>query len=536
MRMKDIKLNLGSGRDYYKGFINVDIDNSNKVDVEADLNKKFPFKDNYAAEIKASDILEHFTKEDAEKFLVECYRVLIPGGKIFIRTHNVFQIFKQFNSDPLVLMHFLYGDTSAGIPGSHKYAYTKESLSLLLKKIGFKIESFKNVQTNFEVIAIKSELQQKKIRVGVVMQSPDRGGAETFMTSLIGELSKDNQILTVSDSKEFLSFTSKHSQTKKVNLTMDIIGNKRGIIKTLILLPYAFYIYSNILRWFKREKVQVILMSNFTEKVFVTFLSLLFSIPVVWIEYGKLNTVLGKNLGFPKIIYRLAGRIPYAIIVPTVFTKNSLIKDAHISLAKIHTIPLGIEPPKSSGKNSHVNKFVIGSVSRLAKEKGQQYLIKAMPKILKSIPNAKALIVGDGPDTNRLKNLTRDLKLEKYVEFTGFAKKLDEQYSQMNIFVFPTVWDMEGFGLVLPEAMMRKIPVIASDIEPITAVVQEGKTAMLVEPGNPSKIADAVIELYQNPKLAQQISDDAYKYALQNYTIEESSKKIKDILYEATIH
>ena len=156
------KVNLGSGRDYLEGWINVDIDPHAKVDVVADLSSTFPFKDDTIDEVKASDILEHFTKEDGVKFLTECHRVLRHGGKIFIRTHDLQAITRKFSGDPLVMTHFIYGDTSdTGVFGAHKYAYTEDSLRFVLKKTGFEIESYRLDETNHVVAAVKKPIKRK---------------------------------------------------------------------------------------------------------------------------------------------------------------------------------------------------------------------------------------------------------------------------------------------------------------------------------------------------------------------------------------
>ena len=97
--MKKIKLNLGSGNDYKEGWINVDADKDTRKDIYADLSKKFPFRENYADEIMASDILEHFIKEEGGMFLEECWRVLKINGKITIRTHNLYKIFEKFKEN-----------------------------------------------------------------------------------------------------------------------------------------------------------------------------------------------------------------------------------------------------------------------------------------------------------------------------------------------------------------------------------------------------------------------------------------------------
>lgn len=532
-----IRLNLGSGEDYIKGWINVDINKENKVDVIADINREFPFNENYADEIKASDILEHFIKEDGERFLNECHRVLKKDGILFIRTHNIFKIFHKFEEDPEVLIHFLYGDTSeTKIFGSHKFAFTKESLTRLLRKIGFEIISCDEEETNFVIKARKIENISKKINIGVIMQSPDIGGAETFMLSLIDQFKKnDNEIFLASNRGKFLSFAKeKNIETYEIPIILDIIGNLRGLIKTILSIPYAFYYYFGLLRQFKRNKVDIILMSNFTEKLFVTALSPMFKVPVVWIEYGNLHEVFKKNFYLPKVFYRMLNKIPKSIIVPSKNTMDSLIKDARVSLGRIKLVALGVKDPH--GVHKKHEGFVIGNVSRLALEKGQQYLIRSMPFVLKKAPDARLLIIGDGPNKKNLQELVISLNLNKNVKILGFTKNLDYLYEGMDVFVFPSTWELEGFGLVLVEAMSHRLPVIAAINGPTSEIVINEKTGLLVESKNEKSIATAVIELAKNHSKRNFLGENGYKRFVDKYTIDKSVKSIMEILYEATIN
>ena len=541
VKQNKMKLNLGSGKDYVLGWVNVDVDTQNKVDVIANLNNRFPFKESSVDEIKAADILEHFTKEDGEKFLKECHRVLKPDGVISIRTHNIYQIFEQFRDDPKVLAYFLYGGTSqTGVFGSHKYGYSRDSLIHVLKKVGFEIVSFNNEETNFLVIAKKIKQKSKKLNVGIIMQSPDIGGAEVYMLSLMECFKrKGDEVYLASNREKFLDKASEiSSKTYEIPVIMDIIGDYKGLLKTIILLPFSFIFYLNLLRTFKKDKVDVILMSNFSEKLFVSLLSRLFAIPVVWIEYGRLGPIFKKNFYLPKIIYRLAKNVPKKIIVPSRNTMESLITDARVSLSKLELVPLGVKPgvsKKNSVNRKWGDKFIIGSVSRLTREKGQEYLIRAMPLVLTQIPNARLLIAGDGPDRKYYEDIISSLNLNTKVTLSGFVEDLNSYYDSMDLFVFPTVWDLEGFGLVLVEAMFHKLPVIATKIGPVDEIVDDGRSGILVNSKNVIDLADRIIELAKDSARRDSFAKAGYEKAKNKYSLEKSANHVLDILYDATI-
>ena len=485
------KVNLGSGRDYLEGWINVDIDPHAKVDVVADLSSTFPFKDDTIDEVKASDILEHFTKEDGVKFLTECHRVLRHGGKIFIRTHDLQAITRKFSGDPLVMTHFIYGDTSdTGVFGAHKYAYTEDSLRFVLKKTGFEIESYRLDETNHVVAAVKKPIKKKNLKIAIIQQTPDIGGAETYMHSLVEKfLKKDNQIYLVTNLDRYVKLFSDRVVIDIVPYNLDFNGDWRGLIKSTFILPMAIIYYLRLLNRYRKEGVDVLLASNFSDKLLVTFLSLFYHLPIVWIEYGRLGAIFKRNFLIPKILYRLFKNIPKEVIVPSKNTQQSLIVDARVSLAKLRVIPCGTEIQSKKIKKSKLSaefkdNFVIGNISRMTREKGQQVIINAAPLIIKKVPNAKFLLVGDGPDRDYFQSLINTLGLKEYFILPGFVEDTNEYYSLMDIFIFPTIWELEGFGVVAIEAMMREIPVIASNFGPIPEIIDDCRTGLLFKPGD----------------------------------------------------
>lgn len=379
-------------------------------------------------------------------------------------------------------------------------------------------------------------MQKKFLRIVVIMQSPDLGGAETFMVSLVDQFTKGGSSICVAANKgKFLNLISeKKIKTYEIPMILDIIGNLRGLIKTILLLPYSFYFYSRLLNNFKKDNIDVILMSNFTEKLFVTLIAPFFNIPVVWIEYGSLHEVLKKNYYSPKVVYRLLNKIPKAVIVPSKNTMKSLISDANVSFRKIKLVNLGIKYPKI--KKVKKEGFIIGTVSRLAPEKGQEYLIKAMKIVLKQVPDAKLRIIGSGPDESRLRKLIMELSLGKKVELPGFVDNLDEEYSKMDIFIFPSVWQMEGFGLVMIEAMSHHLPVIAFDNGPSKEIVDDSKTGIIVSSKNEVNLAKAIVDLAKNKNKRIEMGESGYRKFLEKYRLENTSETIYNILYDAAVN
>ena len=144
--------------------------------------------------------------------------------------------------------------------------------------------------------------------------------------------------------------------------------------------------------------------------------------------------------------------------------------------------------------------FVIGTVGRLQDPcKRTSDIIRALPKVLDSIPEAQLLIVGSGPDEGMLRALAAKLGVTEKVVFAGYQAEPRPYYELMSVFVLASA--NEAFGLVLVEAMLSELPVVATRVGGILTVVQEGKTGLLVEPEKPDKIASKIIELAREPEL-----------------------------------
>ena len=381
-----------------------------------------------------------------------------------------------------------------------------------------------------------------KLKIGIIQQAPDIGGAEIYLSLLIENFSKTrHEIFFASNNKKFAEMLEKFCVSRyRIPVILDVIGNLKGLIKSTFFFPFALVYYFRLLMTFKRKSVDVILMSGFSEKMLVTFLSVFFRIPIVWIEYPPLETVFRRNFYIPKVIYRLFKDIPKAIIVPAQNTKQSLITYARASLAKIQVIPCGVKVlnERVTGKILFKNvkkPFVVGNVSRLTTKKGQDVLIKAAPLILKKNPNVCFLLVGDGPDRGFYEQLTRKLGVGDKFVITGYVDNVSPYYGQMDIFVFPTVWELEGFGLVLVEAMSRKIPVIASNLGPVPEIVQDSVNGVLVKAGDEKALALAVNKLIEDEKARAYLAQKGQYTARKLYDINKISKQIAGVLEVATL-
>ncbi|EFK11537.1 glycosyltransferase, group 1 family protein [delta proteobacterium NaphS2] len=182
------------------------------------------------------------------------------------------------------------------------------------------------------------------------------------------------------------------------------------------------------------------------------------------------------------------------------------------------------------------NKLIL-SVGRLVERKGFDTVIKSLPQILKAVPDAHYLIVGSGPYRGKLEKLARELALDKYVTFAGYVsdQELPSFYSACDLFVMVSrqlfsQGDIEGFGIVYLEANLLCKPVVAGRSGGVADAVLHEKTGLLVDPESPGEVAEAIVRLIHEPKLAKQLGVTGRERVLVDFSSKAAAQKVLDKL------
>ena len=183
------------------------------------------------------------------------------------------------------------------------------------------------------------------------------------------------------------------------------------------------------------------------------------------------------------------------------------------------------------------NRPVIVCVSRLMTRKGQDQIIQALPQVLKVVPLASLIIVGDGPYRKHLEKLTADLGLRDNVHFTGKVDQaqLANWYAAGDVFAMPCRtrvggWDVEGLGIVFLEASATGLPVIVGNSGGAVDAVLDGETGFLVNGNNLSEIGDRLIDLLANQDLAKRMGSAGRNWVAREWTWEHSFKRLESLL------
>jgi phosphatidyl-myo-inositol dimannoside synthase len=184
-----------------------------------------------------------------------------------------------------------------------------------------------------------------------------------------------------------------------------------------------------------------------------------------------------------------------------------------------------------------IDRPVIVCVSRLMARKGQDELIRALPIIQQTAPNASLIIVGDGPYRKDIERLVKKLGLENFVHLTGKVSQteLSKWYAAGDIFAMPCRtrmggWDVEGLGIVFLEGSATGLPVIVGDSGGAVDAVIDGETGFLVDGTNTAEIADRIAYLFANPDVAKKMGEAGRNWVTQEWTWDQNFKKLDGLL------
>lgn len=198
--------------------------------------------------------------------------------------------------------------------------------------------------------------------------------------------------------------------------------------------------------------------------------------------------------------------------------------------SKITVVYNAIETPKKKAKIFEKKEIILGTVGTLNYQKGIQYLIEAMPRIMREFPQAKLMIVGEGVYKDHLKKLVKKMKLNQVISFTGFINDIEDEMVKFDIYVQPSL--SESFGLAIVQAMSLGIPIVATNTGGIPEVVTTGKSGILVEVGKSQALAEAILELLRDKSKAKEMGKLAAEEAKIKFNMKEMVKETEGIYDE----
>ena len=234
------------------------------------------------------------------------------------------------------------------------------------------------------------------------------------------------------------------------------------------------------------------------------------------------NAVTHEALGAAQrraypLMYRVLERLSDGIIVNSAQSKRHVVEVAGMAPDKVAVVYSGIDIEAFAGQlqpRAPGGRFVIGAVGRLAPEKGQAFLVRALGH-LRHI-DCVCLLIGDGPMRHELERLVIQEGVADRVRFLGFQERVAQVMSQLDVVVMPSL--DETFGITIVEAFALKKMVIASDVGGIPELVHSGTTGLLVPARDSVALAGAIEYAFSHRAECEQMGQNAYAFAVNTFT------------------
>lgn len=183
------------------------------------------------------------------------------------------------------------------------------------------------------------------------------------------------------------------------------------------------------------------------------------------------------------------------------------------------------------GLEDHHRALVYGA--RFWPEKAHGNLLEAMAILRAKHPEAVLLLPGTGPDLEATRALCTQMGLDDCVRFLGFQDDYDSLLALADIMVHPS--DNEGVALAVCAAMAAGLPIVASRVGGLPEILNDGKSAILIPPRSPQRLADEVGNLLDNPARARQLGDAARDFITGEYSLEVATGRLLEV-YEAMMN
>lgn len=346
------------------------------------------------------------------------------------------------------------------------------------------------------------------------------GGAQLVLLNYLKYLNKEEfaSIVACSGKNDYLlkNFSEFANKVYTINFEKLKISSPAALIRFLKTLK-------EVINIIKEEKIDVVLTNTERAMYVGTVASFLTGKKVIWFI---------RDFWYNKVLFKLLSIFPSRILCV-----SKSIKEFYGNLSKSDVLYVSSDMYKkvnditaeqvSNFKKKYdlENKFVVGFVGRLAKWKGVEVVTQA---ILKSkFKEIILLVVGEQDEKDRGGPVFK--VQDPRVIYTGFIKEVELVLSSLDVFVHPAL-EKEPFATSVVEAMMAKVPVIATNLGGTAEIVFDNMTGLLIEPNNAEAIEEAVEHIYHDRELGKKLSKTAYEYVIKNNKIEDEVKKIEEFL------
>ena len=368
-------------------------------------------------------------------------------------------------------------------------------------------------------------MPSQNVRLLLVVDSLDVGGAERHVVDLAVALGHKGHDVTVACSVA----GPLASELEQACIPV------RPLLECLIKRRVSVAFARKLGRLLDRERFDLVHAHVYASAAAAALATPGTGVPLVITEHTEAPWRSRRARLFSRLVYRRAERI----IAVSDAIRRLLIEGYDVPPERVTFVPNAVVPvPDALPGTSRAIPAgwrkgpLIGRVARLQTEKGVAIFLKAAARVAPLFPEARFLVIGDGPLRRELAVLAKRLGLERRVHFLGFRSDAPALIALLDVLVVSSLSD--GAPLVILEAMEAGVPVVASAVGGIPDQIRHDEEGILVPPGDPVALGDALVGLLRDPAYARCLGEAGRRRAASEFGYEAMVRKVEAV-YRAAL-
>jgi len=239
-----------------------------------------------------------------------------------------------------------------------------------------------------------------------------------------------------------------------------------------------------------------------------------------------------------------AGTMQYLVTVSPSLGKR-FCEYNRVPVAKLRVVPYGadlsaiesVSPDAARAMRTEIgaapDDVVVGSVGRLVEQKDYPTQLRAFALALRRAPQLRMVLAGDGPLESNIRAMIQDLQIQDRVTLIGHCSRVPVLLRALDVFVMASKF--EPYGVALLEAKAAGLPVVATLVNEIPEIIEDGRSGLLAAPGEPEEMASLLVRLAEEGRLRERLGSQALVDARERHGITAAVRAYQDV-YEAALN
>jgi glycosyltransferase involved in cell wall biosynthesis/dienelactone hydrolase/uncharacterized membrane protein YbhN (UPF0104 family) len=290
----------------------------------------------------------------------------------------------------------------------------------------------------------------------------------------------------------------------------------------------------DFLRVIRRDRIDVMHLQGYASCTFGRIASMLTGVPVVM----QCHSVDPRYKLYMALADRVLAHRTDRCLTLCETVRRFVVDRQHVREERVETFPLGIDleefRPRSAADVAAARESlgivpgprVVGTMTRLFEQKGNAYFLEAVSMLAPAHPDVVFLVAGEGPLRAELEAQARKLGIDDRVRFLGFQKDAPAVLSTFEVAVLASLW--EATPLTAYEALAMGKPIVSTNVDGLSEILEDGRTARLVPPRNPDALAREIDRVLGDPELAARMSANALE-ASRRFSVDGYVRRLETI-------